>query len=1451
MIGVIAGQTMGFAFGLGTAFAGFGGVMAMAIGNVKALYEKNAKLNAQQQATKVSIDKIKTTYEGLVKATQKPILEGVQKGAQVATTLLNQLKPMFMSSAQVFNGLMTSLKQSIGTPPVQQFIEYLNAEAPLMLLNFGKAIGNLFKGLASMFVAFTPLTESVSAGFSRMAESFATWAQGLQKSEKFKSFISYVQENMPKISSIFGNAIVGVVNFFAAFGGSASGMMTSLQGLMERWRAWTAALGENQSFQKFLSYVSATAPGVMSLIGNLTTFLVNLGIGMAPLGAILLEMVNKFLAWSNSMMQAHPAIGQIIAIVISLSGAFMAIMPVILMFKALFAGLGTAMMSGIGKAITFITGLFTSFSGTLTTVGTWVANLATKFPMLGTVISLLTGPVGLVIAAIAVFVGVLIGVYQTSETFRNQVSTAFTAVWNVIQTAFGAVASFLSTTWAQIMAIWTANSANIMTIGTVVWGLIKDTITTTMSQIMMVFQTVWPLISTIVQVAWEVIKAVITTSVAIISGVLTALTNLLTGNWSAAWNAIKAMLTTIWNAIVSAAKNIFNILKSFLLGIWNSIKGPTTSVWNGIKSTLTSIWNSIKSTATTVFNAVKTAITNAWNTIKSTTTSVWNGIKSAITTAWNAIKSATTTAINGIKSAVTNGFNAIKSAITNAMNAIKSGISSAWSAIKSVVSSAISAIKSVVTSGFSAVRSAVSSAMSAVKSVITSAWSAITSAVSSAVSTIKNTVVTMFNSLKSAVSSAMNGVVSAIKSGWQSAQSFLSSIDLTAIGRHIIQGLVNGIKSMAGAVIGAAKSIADKVKSTIKSAMDIHSPSRVTYALGEHTGQGFANGITSKTKVVTASAKKTANAAKKAFNDSLKNLDLRLTAGSISTANYVKEAKALGQRYKGVTNAVATVNAKTAKAQSAASRKAQQAARQQYLADQKAFNNKVANLDNKYKANKIGATAYTDEMNKLAKTYNNVTNAASKVAAKTASINKQLFSSKMTQISNNYQNGEYTIEKYLKKLEQTKEKYKSVKGAETKVDKEIATVRYELNKHTVDSILADETIGANKQIALIKEIGKEYAKGSQKRKYFDEQLQKSKQELYNNLTTLSDTYTTKIQDANNALIESEKKLNEEYEKAVSDRANTIYKSMGLFDEMAEKSATTGAELISNLKSQVAGMSEWAANMETLAGRGVDAALIDELRELGIKSAGEIETLTKMSDTELTEFVGAWKEKSELANKIAVSEMKDLRVSTDAEITKMREETALQLDMYNKEWQQSIKDLTGGTKKTFNAMTASMPAIGKNVIKGMQSGLTDMTPSLLAQAKSIADEVKSTIQQAFDIHSPSKWANKFIGVNIVKGLINGMANMQAQAVKTAHKLAESVKDEVTSNLVSADVLGYTASSTSAISKELSVSVKVEVEGGGNGTGGNVTINNQYDNAPSSPAELARQQKKQMQNLGFGM
>lgn len=1373
MVGVLAGQFAGFGFAALTALAGFGGAAALAIGSIKQLYEDGAKLNAQQTATKAAIDSIKTTYDNLVKATEKPILQGVQKGAQVVTSLLKKLEPMFMSAANAFNSLMTSLKQSIGTPPVQAFIEYLNTNAGPMMTTFGKAIGNVLQGVGSMMVAFGPLAQSVSQGFLQMTESFAQWAAKLGESEKFQAFISYVQENMPKISSIFGNAITGIVNFFAAFGDSASGMMTSLQGLMERWVAWTDALGQNQAFQNFLSYVASTAPSVMSLIGQLTTFLVNLGIGMGQIAPTILNLVNSFLEWSNSMMQAHPNIAKFIALAISISGVLMAVAPAFIMVKTALLQLGPAFLK----------------------IGAWLVSLSGSIiPAFGAVMGALAGPIGIAIAAITLLAGAVYLIITNWSSITEFFSNLWTSIQNIFTTVVTAIGSFLSSAWSAIVS----------------------TATSVFTALSSFFSTVWSGIS------------------AIFTGV---------------WNGIKSALTAIWNGLKTVATTAFNAIKSSITAIWNGIKTVTSTVWNSIKSFLSSLWNGIKSAATAWANGIKTVIVTIWNGIKTVTSTVWNGIKSLLTSVWNGLKSAASAWANGVKTVITTAWNLIKSITTSVWNGIKSFITSAWNGIKSAVTSAVNAVKSKVTSVWNAIKSTTSSVWNGIKSFITSVWNGIKSTISSVSSAIKSVVTSTWNSIKSTVSNIMNSIKSTITNIWNSIKSFLAGINLTSIGRNIMQGLLNGISAVGEKVIAKAKSIANAVTNTIKKAMGVHSPSRVTHAIGEFVSIGFANGIAAKTKNVTKSAKAVANAAKTAFNDATKNLDLRLSAGSISTATYVKEAKALAQKYKSVTNAVATVNAKVAQAQTKAAQKAQAEAHKKYLERQKTFNDKVAALDNQYKAGSIGAETYTTKMEALGKTYKDITNATSKTAAKVAGLNKELMNAKLTQIKNNYDNGDYTLEKYIKKLEQTKEKYKSVKGAEVKIDKELATARYELNKQTVDAILQDETIGANKQIALIQSISKEYARGSQKRQYFDEQTQKAKQALYDNLTTINETYTKKIQDANDKLAESEKKLNEDYEKAFSDRKNTLYTFAGLFDEVAEKTAKTGGELIGNLQNQVKTMSEWASNINSLAGRGVDAALLEELRDMGVKSASEIASLNNMTDDQLDEFVKLWREKTSLANDIATSELTDLRKSTNDEIVKLREETTTELGKYGEEWTAEITAITQGTTKSFNAMTSSMKGIGKNVIKGLVNGLNATSGELDAKVDEITSKIKGSIQDAFDIHSPSRWAKKFIGVNIVQGLINGMSSMQTRAVATAATLAEEVKNSMTSNLVAADVLGYTTSASSAISEELSVSVKVQVEGdGSNGSGVVNHIYNQYDSTPSSPAELARQQRKQLERLG---
>lgn len=1375
MIGVMAGQATAFVFGAATAFAGFGASLALVIGNVKQLYDKNAKLNALQKETKSAIDGIKTTFDGLVKLTQKPILEGVKTGAQTASSLLKQLQPLFVSSANAFKQLTIAFKQSLGTPPVKQFLDYLNKEGAPMLTTFAKAAGNLLKGLGSMFVAFAPLTKTVSQGFLEMTQSFAKWAQGLQKSEKFKSFISYVQANMPKISSIFGNAIVGVVNFFSAFSGSASGMMTSLQSLMQRWRAWSAALGENQAFQNFLNYVKATAPSVMALIGNLTTFLVNLGIGLAPLGAKILELANKFLQWTNNMMQTNPVIGQIIAILVSLTGAVMAVLPWILTFGTMFV-----------RIIPTITRFATSVSGIMpkiTSLGSSILNVARlALPWLLRGLALLTGPIGIAIAIISLLVTAGIALYQN---------------WDTVKQKAVELATWIATGWSQVLSSTTA-----------------------------------------------------------------------------LWNAIKTVLSVVWNWIKSTATSIFNSLRASILTVWNNIKANASTAWNSIKAVIIAVITVLRAGITSGINAIRSVVTSVWNAIRSVSTSVWNAIRSVITSVVNAIKSRVTSTFSALRSSISSIFsairtvassiwNAIRSVISSVVTSIKSKVTSTFSAMRSSVASITSAIRSVVSSGFNAMRSVISSIMSSIRSVVSSAWNGIRSVVSSAVSSVRSVVSSGFNALKSVVTSAMSNVISAIKSGWNNAVNFLKGINLTSIGQHIIQGLINGIKSKIGAVVSAAKAIADRVKNTIKSAMDIHSPSRVTKELGEHTGQGFANGIKSKTSTVEKSAKAVAAAAKKGFAESMRGLDLKLSAGTISTASYVKQAKALGQKYKSVTNAQNTVNAKIAKATTKKALATQRARNAKVIADQKAFNLKLAKYDNQYNASKkttSDTNKYVAKVKVLASQYKKNEAIQNKANAKIVSAEKNvaanLLSTRKNTVSKLLSSNKILTDKQLQSISKLAKEYPKnskeriyFENQYTKAVKQNAKLQYEANKTKVENILANEKLSAAQQIAKINEIGKAYKKGSAERAYFDQQAAKKKKEIYDGLIALNEKYTNAIQEANQKLIDSEKALNAEYEKAVADRAKTLSGFTSLFSEVQKTADVTSTQLKSNLQDQVTTLKEWASNINSLANKGVAGSLLEELRQLGPGASSEIAALNTMSESELKEYIALWEEKSKFATDVATAELVGLRKDTDEQITALRAETAKQLAQYNAEWQAEIKSLTGQTTNKFNALTASMPAIGKNVIRGMQNGLTSMTPALLAQAEAIANSIKSTIQSALDIHSPSRWGDKFIGRNLVLGMINGIQKMKNQAVATALDLAESVKSEMANGLSVATGLGTVSEMKSSISKELQVKVKVELDGNGSAGGNSVVIHNQYDTKHLSEAELARQQKRQMQSLGL--
>lgn len=584
MIGVVAGSTFALVTAIAAAGIGFAAFGAMAIPTIKKLYDENAKLNEQQQKARGTIDQVKATYQGLVSATEKPVLLAFTKAMNTVNRMLITLEPLFVTSAVAVDNLMTSLGKSMETPAIQSFFEFLNKNAAPLLETIGKSFGNFTQGIFSMMTAFGPLAIDTANGFLKMSEGFATWAEGLTKSEKFQSFVTYIQENMPKIRSIFSDALAGITYFFSAFGPLSSDMMTSLQGLMERFKAWSQGLSENQGFQNFITYIRENAPAVVALIGNIVDFLVNLGIALAPAGAKLLEIANTFLAWTNSMMENHPWLGKILAGVIIIGGALLAAVPNIIAFHSLFGGMATGIMASTAlmraKFVTGMTMMVTSMAKAATKMVVSTATFVAKWTVIA-VTSLLQGAKaagGWLLAT---------GASMVTALAKMAVSTAtFVAKWVLIGAQSMIQAAKVAAAWVLSTGASMASSVGKMIATSAVF----------------VAKWVWMGVQALAQAArmaaaWFIALGPIGWVIAAV----VALAILIIANW----DKIKAATARVWKAISDAVKKA-----------WDAVKTKTIEAVKILGDNIAKMPGKVKEFASKMLSAGKDLVMGLINGIK-------------------------------------------------------------------------------------------------------------------------------------------------------------------------------------------------------------------------------------------------------------------------------------------------------------------------------------------------------------------------------------------------------------------------------------------------------------------------------------------------------------------------------------------------------------------------------------------------------------------------------------------------------------------------------------------------------------------------------------------------------------------------------------------------------------------------------------------------------------------
>lgn len=142
-----------------------------------------------------------------------------------------------------------------------------------------------------------------------------------------------------------------------------------------------------------------------------------------------------------------------------------------------------------------------------------------------------------------------------------------------------------------------------------------------------------------------------------------------------------------------------------------------------------------------------------------------------------------------------------------------------------------------------------------------------TSAQSGAGSVRPTAVGSAFGQLFSAAISLMSGASRASGVGLaNSGRDGMGSVSTHSTGTNFAQGFVSGIGSLAGAAISAARSLASSALNAMKSALDIHSPSKETGWMGKMFTTGFVDNVEAGISDVKAASAKLSAAALKGID---------------------------------------------------------------------------------------------------------------------------------------------------------------------------------------------------------------------------------------------------------------------------------------------------------------------------------------------------------------------------------------------------------------------------------------------------------------------------------------------------------------------------------------------------------------------------------------------------------
>lgn len=662
-LAVVGGGAIGLAGAFAIAGAGVMAFGAMAVTAYKMLDSGALQATAQTLAFQNALSSLQTQWQNLVKANSGAIFTTMTNGINIAKTALSGLSPFITGVANSMSQLSSKvLAWTQSSTVAKNFFNMMKSTGVTVFNDVMTAAGKFGSGLVSLFTQFGPLFSWMASGLSNMAGQFNAWANSVGTANGIKTFISYVQTNLPLIGQIFGNTFKGIFNLFTAFGTNSQTIFQSLADMSARFAAWSATIAQSQGFKQFIEYVQTQGPVLMSTIGSIITALVAFGTAMAPIGAKVLSLVAAMAQWVTGFATAHPQITAIIGSILLFGGAIM-------------------------KAISFVR----LFAQPIMQLGGFIIQLISKFNLVRNVITLLsaafallTSPIGIAIAAVVAIGAAIYLLWTRCETFRNGVMILI----GVMQTLGSVIISALATALQTVIS-W---------IGQVIAGIVNFG-----SQLLSSMTSAWNMVTTAISTALSTAISFVSSG---FSNMLSTASSLMSSILSAASSIFSSIVSAISSAISSAVSFVssgFSSMLSVASSIMSSISSAVSSAFSAIVSFISSGISSALSFVSSGFSSMMSAASSFASSLVSTITSAMSSFVSAISSGASQAISTVTTMVSNIISAITGAAGQMVSAgadlVRGFINGIQSMAGEAVAAAGRMASDAVGKVKSMLKIG--------------------------------------------------------------------------------------------------------------------------------------------------------------------------------------------------------------------------------------------------------------------------------------------------------------------------------------------------------------------------------------------------------------------------------------------------------------------------------------------------------------------------------------------------------------------------------------------------------------------------------------------------------------------------------------------------------------------------------------------------------------------------------